>query len=322
MSYASLIQPVLWAIFGGACLVFAVRALQAWRNKKPFRTLLITAASLLFVALIIIPAIGVVPPGHRGIVYRWDGGIDPRERGEGVTLIAPWIQHINISSVRTQKLYSPKIYAQSSDLQEITVVASVNFHVEPDKAADLYQKVGPDYAQTVIQPALFQRTKAAVGQTKAEDFALEREHLARTIQRHLIAQLSGYGISVEYVNIEDAIFDPAFVAAVKNKIIAQQKAKEQTNLIAAQAAIKEQTIIKAQATARSVLIRAQAQAKANKKIASSVTGALLQWQWLVKWNGTLPSTLLGGSGNNNPALFLGIGGNPTPTGGSPYGPPG
>lgn len=319
MTYAALIQPVLWLITGGAAIYFATRALLLWRRKKDFKTNLFLAAGAMFLAFLVVPAIGVIPAGHRGIVYRWSGGIDPRVRGEGVTLIVPWIQHITISSVRTQKLFSNKVYAQSSDLQEITVVASVNYHVQPNEAAKLYQEVGPDYADTVIQPALFQRTKAAVGQIKAEDFALERDNLARTIQRQLTAQLSGYGIIVEYVNIEDAIFDPDFVRAVKNKIIAQQEAKEQQNLIAAKAAQKEQTIINAQAQARSILIKAKAQAKANQKIASSVTPALIQWQYFVKWNGILPSTVLG----NAVPLFNVSGAPPTgsafPGGGTPGG---
>jgi len=319
MTYAALIQPVLWLITGGAAIFFAVRAFLGWRRQRPFKTSLYLAAGAMVLAFLVVPAIGVIPAGHRGIVYRWSGGIDPRVRGEGVTLIVPWIQHITISSVRTQKLYSNKVFAQSADLQEITVVASVNYHVDPKSAAKLYQDVGPDYPDTVIQPALFQRTKAAVGQIKAEDFALKRDSLSKSIQEQLTSQLSGYGIIVEYVNIEDAIFDPAFVQAVKNKIIAQQEAKEQQNLIAARQAQKTQRIIAAQAAAQSTLIKAKAQARANQKIASSVTVPLLQWQYLVKWVGILPTTLV--TGGQNPSLFLNIPSAAPTTSSGPYGPP-
>lgn len=304
MTYAELIQPALWLISGGTCLFFAGRAVLARRNKKPWKRSVKIAVASLAAALVVVPAIGVVPAGYRGVVYQWDGGIDQHVRGEGVNLLVPWLQHLTISSVRTQKLYSSKVFAQSSDLQEITVVASVNYHVEPNKAAYLYQKVGPQYATTVIQPALYQRTKAVVGKVKAEDFALQRDNMTQEIRQQLVRQLKGYGIVVEYVNIEDAIFDPAFVTAVKDKIIAQQKAKEQQNLIAAQAAIKQQTIINAEASARATLIKARAQAKANKKIAASVTTDLLKWQYLAKWDGTLPSTLVGSGAN--PSLFLNV----------------
>lgn len=303
MSYAALIQPVLWIITGGAAAAFAVRALLAWRHGGTFKRSLQLAAASLFAAFLLVPAIGVVPAGYRGVVYQWDGGVSPRERNEGVTLLIPWLQHLTTTSVRTQKVFSNKVFAQSLDLQEITVVASVNYHVRPEMAAELYQGVGPQYQATVIQPALFQQTKAAVGRVKAENFASARAALALTIQNRLEHQLAGYGIIVEFVNIEDAIFDPAFVKAVKDKIIAEQKAKEQHRLIAAQAAIKTQTIIKAEATAQAIKIKATAQAKANRKIAATVTPDLLRWQWLVVWNGILPTTLVSGSGGGV-SLFL------------------
>lgn len=305
MTYVALIQPVIWGIFGSVALYFLVRAVRNRRDGYVVKRSIRNAGLALLASVIIVPMIGVVPAGYRGVVYQWNGGVQKTPRGEGVTLMVPWLQHLTVMSVRTQKLYSSKIYAQSADLQEITVVASVNYYVDPAKAPYLYQHVGLQYPSTVIQPALYQRTKAAVGQIQAIDFAKQRDSLAQTIQQQLTDQLAGYGIVVQYVNIEDAIFDPAFVAAVKAKIIAHQQALQQQNLIAAKRALKEQTIINAQATARATLIKAQAQAKANRLVAASVTPNLLGWQYLSTWNGNLPSTLVTGS-SGNPALFLNL----------------
>lgn len=298
-----LIQLILWAVIGIGAVIFAARGL--WLNHKSRRAkpYLIAAAVLAVGAVFIVPAVGVVPAGHRGVVYEWSGGVNPTERGEGFTLLIPWVQHMTPLSVRTQKVFSDKVFSQSKDLQEITVVASINYHVQADKAAELYQSVGPLYPETVIQPALFQRTKAAIGQIIAEDFAKNREALARTIQAQLEAQLVRYGIVIEFVNIEDAIFDPVFVKAVKAKIIAEQKAQEQKRLIEARRAIKAQTIINAQATARAVKIEARAQAKANALLALSLSPDLLTWRWLLEWDGVLPTTLVDSKGSN---LLLGV----------------
>jgi prohibitin 2 len=304
LTYAALIQPVLWALCGGSALFFGSRALLSWRRKGDFKRSGRWALGSLLAAFLLVPAIAVVPPGNRGVIYNWDGGISQKVRGEGVSFVAPWVQHVTTVSVRTGKAYSAKIYAQSSDLQEITAPISVNYHVNPDSAAYLYQHVGPKYQSIVIQPALFRTAKAAIGRVRAIAFALNRDKLALRIEARLRDQLSGYGIVVEYVNIEDAVFDPGFVSAVKNKVIARQKAQEQQNLIAARAAVKTQTIINAQAKARSVLIVATAQAQANRKVAASVTDVLNRWQYLDKWDGTLPTTLVGSG--SNPSLFLNI----------------
>ena len=306
LTYEVLIQPALWIGLGLGAAFFAAKALRRRRKDGDAKTPTIVAAACVAVALLVIPAVGIVPAGHRGVVYEWTGGVDPEERGEGITFLVPWIQHMRIVSVRTQKVHSDKVFSQSEDLQEITVVASINYHVLPGRASELYQEVGPDYRDTVIAPALFQRTKAAVGQVKAENFAQSRAKLATTIQAQMAAQLSSYGIVVEFVNIEDAIFDPAFVKAVKQKVIADQTAEEQRRLIEAEAALKEQAIIQAEARAQSVKIEAVAQAKANRLIAASLTSGVIRWQWLTRWDGVLPTTLVGGGGSG-PALTLLLG---------------
>lgn len=291
--YEEMIQPILWGLTGVGAAILMGRALWRKRGGRAARRSLVAAGSLVAVAVLAVPAIGVVPAGYRGVVYEYSGGVDSVERGEGVTLLVPWVQHMRNISVRTQKVFSDKVFSQSLDLQEITVVASVNYHVAPTKAAELYQGVGPLYQSTVIQPALFQRTKSAIGKVKAEDFAKAREQLAQTVQAQLTSQLSSYGIVVEFVNIEDAIFDKDFVKAVKNKIIAEQRAQEEQNLIVAEQAIKEQKIIQAEARARSVKVEADAQAAANVVLALSLSPDLLRWRWMLEWDGTLPSTLVG-----------------------------
>jgi len=303
--YENMIQTVLWGITALGMAAFGLRVLLARRKGQSPKTPLIVAGAFAAAALVVVPAIGVVPAGYRGVVYEYSGGVDPQERGEGITLLLPWAQHMRNMSVRTQKVYSDKVFSQSLDLQEITAVVSINFHVEPGKAAELYQTVGPDYPATVIQPALFQRTKAAIGQVKAEDFALGREKLARKVQGQLAAQLDQYGIVVEFVNIEDAIFDKAFITAVKKKIIAEQKAQEEQRLVAAKAAIKQQTIIEAEARAQSVKIEAIQQAAANDLLNASLTGDLLAWRWLNTWDGILPTTLIEGKGENGVLLNVG-----------------
>lgn len=288
-----LIQPGLWAITIGVALLFGALALLVRRRGGRTRPFTLVVLGALVAAALVVPAIGVVPAGHRGVVYEWSGGVSKTERGEGIAILVPWAQRMRSISVRTQKVFSDKVFSQSSDLQEITVVASINYHVDPSKAAELYQRVGDLYPNTVIQPALFQRTKAAIGQVKAEDFALGRANLAETIQIQLSKQLSPYGIVVEFVNVEDAIFDKDFIAAVKAKIIAEQKAAEQRRLIEAERAIKEQTIIKAEADAKAIQIKADADAYANLVVAQSITPEILRWKWLVTWNGQVPTTLAG-----------------------------
>jgi regulator of protease activity HflC (stomatin/prohibitin superfamily) len=149
----------------------------------------------------------------------------------------------------------------------------------------------------IIKPAVFQLFKQEVGLVRAIDFATNREALAQNVAAELTERLAAEGIVVTFVAIEDAVFDQQFILAVKNKVIAEQEAEEQFNLIAAEANRKEQIILRAQAEAEKIRLEAEAQAEANDAIAASLTGDLLTWQRLIRWDGELPGTLVGEGGD-------------------------
>lgn len=303
MTYETFIQPAL-ALFGvlAALIVlvkgrvkvevekFGTKVVETQLRKGAFKQ----SAALMAATALIVPALAVVPAGHRGVVYSATGGISEVERPEGFSVIVPLLQHVYSMNVRTQRFFTDKAFAQTLDLQEVTLVISVNYHVVPDQAAELYREVGTGFSETVVAPAVLQLVKERVGLVAAADFAGSRATLASDIRTVLSDQLEGYGIAVEYVNIEDAIFDPAFIQAVKDKVIADQEAAEQRRLIDAVDAQREQAVIQAEGRAASILIEAEAQAEANALVASTLTADLLVWREIVQWNGILPTTQVNG----------------------------
>ena len=303
MVYETFLQPGL-ALFG---VLAALIVLLKGRTKVEVEkfgttvteTRLRTGAFKQFAALVvatalIVPALAVVPAGHRGVVYSAAGGISEVERPEGFSVVVPLLQHVYSMNVRTQRFFTDKAFAQTKDLQEVTLVVSVNYHVVPDQAAELYRAVGTGFSETVVAPAVLQLVKERVGLVEAADFAAQRAVLASDIRSALGLQLEGYGIAVEYVNIEDAIFDPAFIQAVKDKVIADQEAAEQRRLIDAINAQREQAILQAEGRAASILIEATAQAEANSLVAATLTLDLLTWREIVQWDGVVPLTYITG----------------------------
>ena len=295
--YEVLIQPALYAASVIAVLVALFKG--AGRKKKRFRLrkgagrrALLTLA----VAAVILPAIVVTPPGHRAAIFNLRDGVSDVERGEGVSLVIPYVQTARMVNIRTQVFTNAEVFSQSSDLQEITVHIAVNYHVDPDQAAELYQQVGLGYELTIIQPAVLQLVKQEVGLVLAADFAVNREPLARVIESELDDQLGPFGIVVEFVNIEDAVFDPDFIAAVKDKVIADELADKERRLIEAEAAKKEQVILQAEAEEQKRLIEARGEKAAIEEVASALSFTneeYLEWVRLLRWDGVLPATLLG-----------------------------
>ena len=264
-------------------------------------------AGLLLVFLSI-PALAVVPPGHRGVVYTASGGVSMAERDEGISFILPYLSSVKMVDVREQKFFTPEAFAQSVDLQEITVHVAVGYRVDPTQAAEIYQAVGPNYGSVVLEPLVFQLVKQEVGLIKAEDFAANRATLALVIQTGLQERVADRGLAITYVSIVDAVFDPAFITAVKEKVIADQEAAEQVRLVAAETAKKDQ--IEQQALAQQIRLQtvAAGEAEAIRLVAESLgftPEQYLAWKTLEKWNGNLPTTLVGGAGQFG--LLLNVG---------------
>ncbi len=246
------------------------------------------------VGLGLIAALVVVPPGQRGVIYSGSGGVSFTERPSGYSLLLPLYQTAIMMNVREQKFFTDEAFAQSQDLQEITVHVAVNYLVNPEYAAELYDDVGKQYEETIIAPAVFQSVTQQVGLIKAEAFAANRAKLAADLLTDLQDRLSPR-ILVTYVAVEDAVFDGDFIASIKAKVIAEQKAQEEFNLIAAAENTKLQVIAVAEGDARAILVIANSQAEANNLLAASLDPQLLTWQRITVWDGILPSTLLQGS---------------------------
>lgn len=228
----------------------------------------------------------ITPFGHRNVIWSV-GGVSYEERQPGLSFIVPLVQRAYRVDTRQQRYVTinsegaANAFVQSKDLQEITVRASLVYSITPDRAAELYDQVGSEYAQRIIEPIFFDAIKEAGGQRVALSFAEELATIAEDIEAIVAPQLEQRGIRVHSVALEDAVFDSAFILSVKEKVIADQEAAEQQRLVAAEEARKQQ-------------VELQAAAERARAAALGLTPAqYLEWLWLQKWDGALPKTLLG-----------------------------
>lgn len=249
---------------------------------------------LSLVALIVaLPsAIAVVPTGHTGIVSTF-GKVEPYVLGEGLNAKLPWQTVTNISS-RVQKKRL-EFQSFSSDIQQVDVTCSVNFRIDKKMAQELYKNVGTDYYNTVIEPRVLENTKAVMSKYTAEKLVEQRENLAGEIVALTAPNVGEYGIELVSVSIENIDFTDAFTNAVEAKQVAVQAKlqaeTEQAQKTMEQKANAEREKISADAKAYSVRVQAEAEAEANKKIAQSLTNALIKYKEADKWDGKLPEIM-------------------------------
>jgi regulator of protease activity HflC (stomatin/prohibitin superfamily) len=235
------------------------------------------------ILLVILVAIGLfsmsinrVDAGYVGVITRW--GAVNRVVYPGISWKIPIAEGIRKMDVRTLK-DQVDVAAASKDLQTVTSTVAVNYHLDGQYAAAVYQSVGMHYQDVLIAPAVQNIFKATTAKYTAEELITKREQVRLDSEKALETQLLAYHVIVENFNIVNFDFSPEFNAAIEAKQVAQQQVETAKQLLA-KAQIEAQTAV------------AQAQGQADAQAALKNTGALtpeyLEYLALTKWNGVLP----------------------------------
>ena len=246
---------------------------------------------LLIVGLIIL-IIGwgtfvIIPAGHRGVVLLW-GSVEKRIMGEGLNFKIPIAESVIKVDVKVQPHPFKEIDASSREYQMVKMTGMMNFHIDPAYVNDLYQKVGLDFADKVIDPAFNDFVKEVVPTYPIGEILPKREEIRKRAMTKLGDNLSRYHIIVDDIYFANIRFSSGYEGAVEAKQVAQQQVETQKQVLAQREIEAQQKVATAKGEAESILVVAQGQAKANDALSRSVSPILVQYKGVEKWNGILP----------------------------------
>lgn len=260
-------------------------------------------AGLGLVAIVVLLVLVVLNPfvkvdaGERGVVMNF-GAVQDAVLGEGLHLRIPIMQRVVKMDVRIQKSET-RSEAASKDLQDIRSVIALNYHIIPDKANWVYQNIGTEFKERVIDPSVQESVKAVTAKYTAVQLIGEREAVSGAIKETLSQKLAGYNLSVDGFSVIDFAFSKKFTDAIEAKQEAEQfalKAQRDLDRIKIEA---EQKVAQARAEAES--LRLQKQQITVEMIELRRIEALREG--IAKWNGSVPNVLLSG-GSASPLLSL------------------
>jgi len=227
---------------------------------------------------------GVVPAGYRGVHLRF-GALTNKIYNEGLYFKIPFIEDVRLVSVRIQKIQA-NADAASKDLQTVDATIALNYHVQPDKTAYLYQNVPGDYQSTLITPAIQEVVKASMAIFNAEQLITKRTEVRDLMRKSIEDKLNKYGIIIDEFNIENFNFSDSFDSEVEAKVTAEQRALAAQNRLEQIKFEAQQQIEAAKGSAEAIRIEAQALIQ---------NPMILQLRSIEKWNGELPKVLGTGS---------------------------
>lgn len=194
-------------------------------------------------------------------------------------------------------------------MQVVSTEVTLNYRINEGQVNKIYQTLGIHYQDTVIQPAIQEVVKASTAKYTAEELITKRDFVKLDIENALNERMSKFGgmIITQTVSITNFDFSPEFNKAIESKVTAAQNALKAENDLKRIQVEAQQAVAVAQGEADARIKRAEAEARAI-----SITGQALKenpnlvaLEWVKKWAGTLPTTLIqSGSGGQQPNLVL------------------
>ena len=171
----------------------AKEAMQSAMKKVPMRAAVIIGA-ILFFFLFLNPWVQI-GAGERGIVLNF-GAVQDNVLGEGLHFRIPIMQRVAIMDVKVQKSLT-KSAASSADLQEVSSEVALNYHIVQDKANVVYQSIGIQFKERIIDPAVQEVVKAVTAKYTAEELITKRPAVSEAMRANLAERLLEHNIAVD-----------------------------------------------------------------------------------------------------------------------------
>lgn len=255
-----------------------------------FVVLGIVVVSLLFSAVI------RVDSGAVGVLTLF-GRVTGEALPEGIHLVNPLKTNHEIS-IRTQEIKETAGVPSSEGLV-MNLDTSLIYHLNPDKAADVFQKIGPNYVDVLVEPNLRAAIREATASHTANAlYTGEREMVAKQIFDQLANLLGQRGLIVESVLLRDI----QLPATLKTSIEAKQQAEQESLAMSFRLQKEKQE-------AERKRIEAAGVRDFQQIVAQGISSQLLEWKGIEATETLAKSPnakiVVIGSGKNGLPLILG-----------------
>jgi prohibitin 1 len=191
-------------------------------NGSPLLRLVAIGIAAFILVILLFSAVTRVSTGHVGVLTLF-GRVTGEVLGEGIHFINP-LKSNNEMSIQTQTIKESASVPSSEGLV-MNLDTSLIYHLNPERAAEVYQRIGANYEMVVVEPTL----RAAIRESTASHTANalytgEREMVAKQIYDQLNVQLTQRGLIVENVLLRDIQLPSTLKASIEAKQQAEQEA--------------------------------------------------------------------------------------------------
>jgi regulator of protease activity HflC (stomatin/prohibitin superfamily) len=234
-------------------------------NLRGVGSKILLLAAAIFALIFFFSSVISVPTGHVGIPTLF-GRVTGETLGEGIHIINP-LKSVEKLSIQTQSV-KESANVPSNEGLILALDTSLLFHLDRSKAAEVFQKVGANYAEKIVEPTLRAAIRASTSSHTANAlYTNARELVQQQIQDQLTKELAPRGVIVENILLRDV----QLPAMLKGSIEAKQQAEQD--------ALRMSFILQKETQeAQRKRIEAQGIADFQKIVAQGISPQLLEWK--------------------------------------------
>lgn len=240
----------------------------------------------LWLILIVFGCFTTIGANQVGIMYNaFKGGIQNEVLGEGFKTKTPFDKVYKIST-EVQEFTFEEISVQTNDSQFVNAILQLQVRIDKAQAFEYFKKYGGKKLED-IKSILSNTTQKQLEQVTTQYNIMEvlgekRDEIVNRTLEAVKNELINDGILVERVILVDTDAGDTIETAIQNEASAKKEAETAKYL-------KE----KAELEGEAKVIEAQKEKEANDLKQTSLTNQILMEKMIEKWNGTLPTTMLG-----------------------------
>jgi prohibitin 1 len=178
---------------------------------------------LLLLGVLALSSTSCIRTGHVGVVTLF-GRVTGRTLSEGIHVVNP-AASVTELNIKTQEIKEHAAVPSKEGLI-MGIDASILYHLDPTRAAEVFQRIGPNYSDVLLTPTFRSAMRAiTAANTASALYSDARENIASQIVNDVQRQVTPRGIIVENVLLRDLQLPETLKHAIEAKQQAQQEAQ-------------------------------------------------------------------------------------------------
>ena len=223
------------------------------------------ALAALFVLIVLFSSVSVVPVGHALVIFNTvTRGF--RLASQGITFVPPFVSVTadydlrrleytmsGVSGEGRKTNIDDSLWSPTQEGLQVGIDLTVWHHLDPLRVVTIHQKIGPDYEEKIIRPAVRSVIRLVISEYPVMDvYSAKRAQIQDEINEKIKKLVEKDGFMIDEVVLRDVRFTAEFAKAIEAKQIAQQSAEQMKYTLEKEQKEAERKVIEAQGRANAI----------------------------------------------------------------------